>query len=161
MTSTSGEQIRTNDSQRWPVPARELYAGRAYHRSLGAVDRFVEQRPDLPSRAAHRLSRLRTSWTQIELLVPYEAVMGSGVRQWRERGRFLGMPEQARSLVESCELTIFALSQPYSTGAALATLDPTHGYGVVIGVGPTPTIAPIAIRRREPFAGSGLRHHGA
>ena len=119
-------------------PARGLYTGRAYQRSLAEVDRFAERRPDLPV-ALHIASAGYGIVDSHEPLVPYEAVMGSGVRQWTERGRFLGMPQQALSLIESCDLTIFALSQPYRAGAALASMEPANGYGVLIGVGQSPT----------------------
>jgi hypothetical protein len=118
-------------------PARELYSGRAYLRSLTAVDRFAERRPDLPI-ALHIASAGYGIVDEHELLVPYEAVMGSGVRQWTARGQVLSMPQHVLSLIESCDLTIIALSQPYFTAAAVATIEPTNGSGVVIGVGQAP-----------------------
>jgi hypothetical protein len=118
-------------------PARELYAGRAYLRALAAVDRFAERRPDLPI-ALHIASAGYGIVDAQELLVPYEALMGSGVRQWTARGQFLGMAQKALSLIESCDLTILALSQPYFIAAAVATIEPANGSGVVIGVGHAP-----------------------
>ena len=118
-------------------PARDLYTGRAYLRALSAMDRFAKRRPDLPI-TLHISSAGYGIVDAQELLVPYEAVMGSGVRQWTARGQFLGMPQQALSLIESCDLTILALSQPYFTAAAVATIEPTSGSGVVIGVGEAP-----------------------
>jgi hypothetical protein len=95
------------------------------------VDLFAEARPDLPI-ALHIASAGYGIIEAHELVVPYDAVMGSGVREWQRRGQHLRMPERARLLVESCALAIIALSRPYLTGAAVRSLRPDSGYCVVI-----------------------------
>jgi hypothetical protein len=114
-------------------PARDLYTGRAFRRAAASVDAFAAERPDLPI-ALHIASAEFGIVEASQLLVPYEAVMGSGPRQWAARGRQLGMPEAAKQLIESCDLAIFALSQPYATGAGLRSIRPNDGRAVVIGV---------------------------
>jgi hypothetical protein len=118
-------------------PARELYAGRAYLQALAAVDGFRSQRPDLPI-ALHIASAGYGIVDAHQPLVPYDAVLGSGTREWRARGQFLRMPERAQYLIESCEFAIFALSQPYHTAAAISTIDPSRGSGIVIGASTPP-----------------------
>lgn len=120
-------------------PARELYAGKAYQRALRAVDRFAERRQDLPI-ALHIASAGYGIVQSDDLLVPYEAIMGTTKREWAARGIYLGMPAQAQRLVDTTALTIFALSQPYFHGAALPALAPGTGRVVVIGVGGLPDI---------------------
>jgi len=145
-------------------PARDAYVGRAYKRSLAAVDRFAEQRPDLPI-TLHIASAGYGIVGADDLVVPYEAVMGSATWEWTERGSFLGMPKEALALVESCDLTIFALSQPYVAGAALPSMEPAHGYGVVIGVGRPPASRRlrniIASRRQARGLGTTEREIGS
>jgi hypothetical protein len=113
--------------------ARDMYTGRAYRRAVAAVDRFAELRPDLPV-ALHIASAGYGLVGARDQLVPYEATMGRHRRQWIERGQLLRMPAEARALVESCDVAVFALSQPYFHGANLAGLEPESGLAVVIGV---------------------------
>jgi hypothetical protein len=99
---------------------------------LRAVDWFAQVRPDLPI-ALHVASAGYGIVGAQETVVPYDAIMGSGLHEWRMRGEHLGMPEKTRLLVESCALTIIALSRPYFIGAGVGSLCPNSGYGVVIG----------------------------
>jgi hypothetical protein len=70
--------------------------------------------------------------------------MGINRHQWITRGQALGMPAQARTLVESCDLTLFALSQPYFHGAALSDLEPVAGFAAFIGAS---SVAPTSHHR--------------
>jgi hypothetical protein len=131
--------------------ARDLYTGRAYRRAVITIDQFAARRPDL-SVALHIASAGYGLVAADDLLVPYEAVMGKNRQQWVTRGRDLGMPAQARKLTESCDLTVFALSQPYFHGAALPDLTPRTGFAAVIGassVGVSPHLRSFRAGRRE------------
>ena len=119
-------------------PARDLYAGRAYQRSLASVDRFADLRPDLPI-ALHIASAGYGIVPSGQLLVPYEAVMGAAKTEWIARGTQLDMPRQAQELVNSTGLTVFALSQPYFHGAAVPAITPGGRRVIVIGVGDVTT----------------------
>ena len=131
--------------------ARDLYTGRAYRRAVMTVDSFAARRPDLPV-ALHIASAGYGLVAAEDQLVPYEAVMGTNRQQWVTRGRALGMPAQARILTESCDLTLFALSQPYFHAAALPDFEPRSGFAVVIGassVSASPHLRAFRAGRRE------------
>jgi hypothetical protein len=131
--------------------ARDLYTGRAFRSAVITVDRFAARRPDLPV-ALHIASAGYGLVSADDQFVPYEAVMGTNRQQWVARGRALGMPTQARNLTESCDLTLFALSQPYFHGAALPDLKPRGGFAVVIGassVSASPHLRSFRAGRRE------------
>lgn len=133
------------------LPARGLYAGRAYRHSITAIERFEDIRPDLPLQL--KIASAGYGIVDAEdLLVPYEATMGMNSREWSARGKRLGMPSATQALIESTPLTLIALSQPYATGCSLATLEPTHGRAFVIGAGrasPSTRIQAVAAGRRE------------
>jgi hypothetical protein len=116
----------------WAMPAVETYTGRAFKRSAKAVDHFAGHRPDLPI-ALHIASAGYGLVSASDVLVPYEATMGTSRKSWIERGEALGMPGAARLLVESCDLTLFALSEPYFHGLSIADLAPDRGSAIIIG----------------------------
>jgi hypothetical protein len=109
-----------------------MYTGRAFRRALTAVDGFAERRADLVVEL-HIASAGYGLVSAEDRLVPYEAVMGATRNQWVRRGQTLDMPAQAKTLVESCDLTLLALSQPYFHAAALSSLKPGSGFAAVIG----------------------------
>lgn len=146
-TRSDLDQIGANRDERFAapaMPARDLYTGRSYLRAVAAVDEFAQRRPDLPI-GLHIVSAGYGIVDSPQPLVPYEAVMGSSVSQWSARGEILRIPQRMTSLIESCDLTIIALSQPYFVAAAVAAIQPTEGCGVVIGVGPPPRSARLRV----------------
>jgi hypothetical protein len=113
------------------VIARDLYTGRAYLRAVAAIDQFAREQPDLPL-AMHIASAGYGVIEATDVVVPYDATMGANRAAWEARGRRLGMPAAARALVESCALTVFALTQPYFHGVDVPGLRPHRGEALII-----------------------------
>jgi hypothetical protein len=100
------------------VPARELYLGRQHREMVRAVDSLRTDRSDL------RIGLFIVSagygvLPENDLIVPYEASIGTTRAQWAARGELLGVPGRIAEVVRVSKETVFGLSAAYLVAGGL------------------------------------------
>lgn len=105
--------------------ARELYRGRQFLAVAGAVDDLKGARPDIAT-SLHIVSAGYGLLAADDIVVPYEATLGSRRSEWVSRGHQLGLPDLVRELLDSVDAAIVALSEAYLVACALPHRWPTQ-----------------------------------
>jgi hypothetical protein len=113
--STAGVPERLQHST---LQARELYRGRQFLAMAGAVDDLKRARPDIAT-SLHIVSAGYGLLAADDIVVPYEATLGSRRREWVSKGHQLGLPDLVRELLDSVDAAIVALSEAYLVSCAL------------------------------------------
>jgi hypothetical protein len=104
--------------------ARDLYRGRQFRAMVRAVDQLTIERPDIEI-TLHIVSAGHGLLASADPVVPYEATLGSGRRDWVERGRQLDLPDRLKDLLKSVDAAVIALSEAYLAACDLPHRWPT------------------------------------
>jgi hypothetical protein len=100
------------------IPARELYLGRQHRTMVRAVDSLRMARPDLGVQM-FIVSAGYGLLSETELVVPYEAHLGTTRAQWIDRGTQLRLHDQLTALRDISLTQVFGLSVAYLEAAKL------------------------------------------